>query len=139
MRPANLLLISMMLSFAAITQAQDQSPASPENVQVIEVIARKYVFDPSPIHVKKGTRVQLKITATDHAHGFSIEPYAEMVAKNGTPGLEFAAPQKCFKIDKGETVTVEFVAQAEGTYHFKCCTDCGFHHRSMKGELIVDP
>lgn len=138
MRSANLLLICLVPISAAL-YAQDQAQAAPDNVQVIEVTAKKYVFDPSPIHVKKGTRVQLKITATDHAHGFAIELYAEMVAKKGSPGLEFAAPQKCFKIEKGQTVTVEFVAQAEGTYHFKCCTDCGLHHRSMKGELIVDP
>ena len=129
----------MTLYAAAFAFGQDQAQASPDNVQVIEVTAKKYVFDPSPIHVKKGTRVQLKITATDHAHGFAIEPYAEMVAKSGAPGLQLAAPQKCVKIEKGQTVMVEFVAQAEGTYHFKCCTDCGFHHRSMKGELIVDP
>lgn len=139
MRSANLLFACVMLFAAAIAFGQEQSQASPDNVQVIEVSAKKYVFDPSPIHVKKGTHVQLKITATDHAHGFAIETYAEMVAKSGSPGLQFAAPQKCFKIEKGQTVTVEFVTQAEGTYHFKCCTDCGLHHRSMKGELIVDP
>ena len=138
MRSANLAL-ACALVVVAVASAQDQPQASPDNVQVIEVTAKKYAFDPSPIHVKKGARVQLKITATDHAHGFEIELYAEHVAKSGAPGLQFAAPQKCFKIEKGQTVTVEFVAQVEGTYHFKCCTDCGIHHRSMKGDLIVDP
>lgn len=118
---------------------RSQEPPSGGAVQVIEVTAKKYVFDPSPIHVKKASRVQLKITATDHAHGVAIEIYAEHVAKSGAPGLEFAAPQKCFKIEKGETASIEFVANAEGIYHFKCCTECGFHHGSMKGELIVDP
>lgn len=139
MKSANLLLLCAVLSLAAFACAQDQASPSTDNVQVIQVTARKYVFDPSPIHVKKGAHVQLKITATDHAHGFEIELYAEHVAKSGDPGLQFAAPQKCFKIEKGQTVTVEFVAQVEGTYHFKCCTDCGIHHRSMKGDLIVDP
>lgn len=139
MRYANSFLLCAMLFAAAFTYAQEQAPPIAGDVQVIEVTAKKYAFDPSPIHVKKGTRVQLKITATDHEHGFAIEPYAEMVAKKGAPGLQFAAPQKCFKIEKDQTVTVEFVAQAEGTYRFKCCVHCGIHHGSMKGELIVDP
>lgn len=139
MKSTNLFLFCAVLFCAAFAYAQDQATPSADNVQVITITAKKYVFDPSPIHVKKGARVQLKITATDHAHGFEIELYAEHVAKSGAPGLAFAAPQKCFKIEKGATVTVEFVAQVEGTYHFKCCTDCGIHHRSMKGDLIVDP
>jgi heme/copper-type cytochrome/quinol oxidase subunit 2 len=51
-----------------------KSPESNGGVQVIEVTANKYEFTPSPIRVKQGTRVQLKITATDHAHGFKIKP-----------------------------------------------------------------
>jgi len=39
---------------------------APESAQVIDVTAKKYEFSPSPIRVKQGTKVQLKITATDH-------------------------------------------------------------------------
>lgn len=139
MRSVNSLTLCAMFSLAVLSYAQDQAPPSAQNLQVIEVTAKKYEFEPSRIHVKKGAHVRLKITATDHAHGFEIERYAEHVAKSGPPGLEFPAPQKCVKIEKGETATVDFVAQAEGTYHFKCCVHCGIHHGSMKGELIVDP
>lgn len=129
------------LSFAA-AQVLAQAPANSDQsagVQVIEVTAKKYEFAPNPIHVKQGTKVQLKITATDHAHGFQIELVPEGADKNATPGLQFSSDKKCYKIEKHQTETVEFVAQTAGTYHFKCCVDCGFHHRSMKGELIVDP
>ena len=113
--------------------------ASASNVQVIEVTAKKYEFDPSPIHVKKGTKVQLKITATDHSHGFKTEEFPEGSDKKGTPGLTFTSFQDCWKIEKGQSVTVEFVAQIPGKYPFKCCVHCGWGHRGMKGELIVDP
>jgi heme/copper-type cytochrome/quinol oxidase subunit 2 len=53
--------------------------------------------------------------------------------------LEFSAAQDCTKIEKGQTATIEFEARKPGTYAFRCCTVCGFHHRSMKGELIVEP
>lgn len=124
-----------------LTGALAQAPAEPGSggVQVIEVTARKYVFEPSPIHVKVGMRVQLKITATDHTHGFQIERVPTEADKKSEPGLVFSSGPECSKIEKHQTMTVEFVAQTAGTYRFKCCVDCGFHHRSMKGELIVDP
>lgn len=115
------------------------SGAAREGVQVIEVTAKKYEFSPSPIRVKQGTRVQLKITATDHAHGFRIIPFANGTETNASPGLVFSSSPGCVKIEEGHTETVEFVAQAPGTYPFSCCVHCGWKHRSMKGELIVEP
>jgi cytochrome c oxidase subunit 2 len=113
--------------------------SSAEGVQVITVTAKKYEYDPSPIRVKQGTKVRLNITATDHDHGFKISPFPDGAEKTGDPGLVFSSPQDCTKIEKGQTVTVEFVAQKAGTYSFRCCVVCGFHHHSMKGELIVEP
>lgn len=144
--PISLVLLAVGLwSLALSAGAQPQAPSSSDSgqaapgTQVIEVTAKKYVFEPSPIHVKQGTKVQLKITATDHAHGFQIELVPEGADKKGSPGLVFSSPKECFKIQKHETETVEFVAHTAGTYRFKCCVDCGFHHKSMKGELIVEP
>jgi cytochrome c oxidase subunit 2 len=113
--------------------------SSTEGAQVITITAKKYEFDPSPIRVKQGTKVRLSITATDHAHGFKISPFPDGAEKSGEPGLVFSSPQDCTKIEKGQTATVEFVAQKAGTYSFRCCVVCGFHHHSMKGELIVEP
>lgn len=119
------------------------SPAQPtvdaEGVQVITVTAKKYEFGPSSIHVKQGTKVQLNITAVDHAHGFKINPFPEGGDKSGEPGLVFSSPQDCTKIEKGQTATAEFTAQKPGTYQFRCCVVCGFHHHAMKGEVVVEP
>ena len=109
------------------------------NVQVIEVTAKKYDFTPSPIRVKQGTKVRLKITATDHSHGFKIREFPEGVSKSSSPGLVFTSSQDCQKIEKNQTQTVEFLAKSPGIYPFKCCVRCGWHHRSMKGELVVEP
>lgn len=108
-------------------------------IQVIEVTAKKYEYSPAPIHVKSGTKIQLKITAIDHDHGFSIVTVPDGAASNATWGLVFASPQECWQLKKGETTTIEFLAQAPGTYSFKCCHTCGFGHRGMKGLLVVDP
>jgi len=112
---------------------------APEGVQAIEVTAKKYEFSPSPIRVKQGTKVQLKITATDHAHGFRITPFASGTDTKASPGLVLSSSPGCVKIEEGQTQIIEFVAQTPGTYPFSCCVHCGWKHRSMKGELIVEP
>lgn len=131
--------ICLLLAAITIPPAGRVAPgAAPEGVQVIDVTAKKYEFNPSPIRVKQGTKVQLKITATDHTHGFRITPFASGETK-GNPGIVFSSGSGCVRIEKGHTEIVEFVAQTPGTYPFSCCVHCGWSHRSMTGELIVEP
>jgi cytochrome c oxidase subunit 2 len=113
--------------------------AGGDNFQVIEVTAKKYEYSPEPIHVKSGMKIQLKITATDHDHGFSILTVPDGADPNASAGLVFTSPQECWQLKKGETTTIEFLARTPGTYSFKCCHSCGLGHRNMKGQLIVDP
>jgi heme/copper-type cytochrome/quinol oxidase subunit 2 len=87
-----------------------------QNVKVIEVSAKKHEFNPSAIHIKQGTKVQLRITATDHTHGFKIGAFSDGSDKSGSVGLAFTSPQDCWKIEKGQSSTIEFVAQTAGTY-----------------------
>jgi cytochrome c oxidase subunit II len=129
---------SLGLSESAAPPAH-RNPGPSEGVQTIEVVAKKYEFQPATIRVTQGTKVQLKIKATDHAHGFKISDVPEGADMSGRPGLVFASAQDCNKIEEGKTETVEFVAQTPGTYHFRCCVHCGWHHRAMKGQLIVEP
>jgi len=135
------LFLATIGSFASdgVLRRPNSSPSPSQNVQVIEVNAKKYDFKPSSIHVKKGSKVQLKITATDHAHGFKIGEFPDGSNRKGNPGLTFTSPQDCWKIEKGQSETIEFVAQTPGTYSFKCCVHCGIGHKGMKGELVVDP
>ena len=107
--------------------------------QTIEVTAKKYEYSPAPIRVKSGTTIQLKITATDHDHGFSIATVPDGADSNAPAGLVFDSAQECWQLKKGETTTIEFLARTPGTYSFKCCHRCGFGHRDMKGLLIVEP
>ena len=132
-------VLALFFAIAVVPDSRAQSTANSEAVQVITVTAKKYEFDPSPVRVKQGTKVRLTITAVDHAHGFKINPFPEGTEKSGEPGLAFSSEQDCTKIEKGQTATIEFVARKPGTYAFRCCTVCGFHHHSMKSELIVEP
>jgi heme/copper-type cytochrome/quinol oxidase subunit 2 len=132
---SNLQLLSMsLLSFALSFSVPSSVRAQTQEVQVIEITARKYKYSGSPIHVKLGSKVQLKINATDHDHGFKIDGDTS----GGTHGLVFTSEQDCWLLKKGETTIIEFLAQTPGTYTFKCCHTCGLGHKGMKGEIIVD-
>jgi len=138
--PVSLLMVATLsLTSSTVARPANLSPGATEGVQVIDVTAKKYEFNPSPIRVKQGARVQLKITATDHAHGFRIREMPDGADTKAKAGLVFASPQDCQKIEKGQTATIEFVAQTPGTYPFRCCVHCGWHHRAMTGQLIVEP
>ena len=115
-------------------------PVSARNAspQVIEVTAKKYEYSPAPIHVKSGANILLKITATDHDHGFSILNVPDGPGPGSSAGLVFASPEDCWQLKKGETTTIAFLAQTPGTYSFKCCHVCGLGHRGMRGQLVVD-
>jgi len=129
-----------LLAGLAITAGCPAHGSRPDqNVQLIEVTAKKYEFNPSPIRVKRGAKIQLKITALDRAHGFKISLYPDGAKAAGDPGLVFTSQEDCFKLEKGTATTVEFVAQTPGTYSFKCCNFCGMGHGGMKGKLIVEP
>jgi heme/copper-type cytochrome/quinol oxidase subunit 2 len=115
------------------------TPQSDQEVQVIEISAKKYEYTPSPIRVKRGAKVQLRITALDRAHGFKINLNPDGSDKKGDSGLIFSSNDDCFKLEKGIPTAVEFVARTPGTYSFHCCNRCGIGHGGMKGQLIVEP
>jgi heme/copper-type cytochrome/quinol oxidase subunit 2 len=130
--PALLVALIFCLPQPSPVVAQDQ------NAQVIELIARKYEYSPSPVHVQAGTKVRLKITAADHDHGFKIATVPDGSEPSSKPGLVFSSPQDCVQLKKGETTIIEFVAQTRGTYPFRCCHTCGLGHRGMKSLIVVD-
>jgi cytochrome c oxidase subunit II len=136
MRSPLLLSFVFALTLCLAPGATPRAALPAEGAQVINVTAKKYEFDPSPIRVKQGTRVQLKITATDHVHGFKI---SDVPDNGGQAGLVFDSRSDCVRIEEGKTETVEFVAKSPGTYSFRCCVHCGWHHRGMKGQLVVEP
>jgi heme/copper-type cytochrome/quinol oxidase subunit 2 len=126
------LALALYLLQPAPVSAQEQK------AQVIELSAKKYEYSNSPLHVKVGARILLRITAADHDHGFKIAPAPDGAESSGGAGLLFASPQECWQLKKGETSTIEFVAQTPGTYTFKCCHSCGLGHRGMKGQIVVE-
>ena len=111
-----------------------------QEVQVIEMTAKKYEYSPSPLRVKRGAKVQLRITALDRTHGFKINLSPDGSDKKSDLGLIFSSNNDdCFKLEKGVPTVVEFVARTPGTYSFHCCNRCGIGHGGMKGQIVVEP
>jgi heme/copper-type cytochrome/quinol oxidase subunit 2 len=127
------------LALGTFLSLPESTHANKQDVQVIEITAKKYEYSNSPIHLKVGTKVQLKITAIDHDHGFKIGSVPDGASSNDKTGLVFTSEQECWQLKKGETTMIEFVAQIPGTYSFKCCHTCGLGHKGMKGQIIVEP
>jgi len=128
---AGVLAVSVALRAGA--QAKMEEP-----VQVVEMTAKKYAYSPEEIRVKKGTRVQLKIRATDRTHGFKIRLYPEGTPEKGEPGLQMKDNQNEFKLEQNQERIIEFVAERPGTYIFRCSVFCGMGHRGMNGKVIVE-
>lgn len=104
----------------AMLSAQ-QDPATATAPTIIEVVARKYEFEPAQIEVVEGTRVRLLVRSGDGVHGVEIKKFNvnKMVRRGGEP------------------VTIEFVASAPGTFPILCSEYCGEGHEDMRGTLVV--
>ena len=96
--------------------------ASPEPRKV-EVVARKFAFEPARLEVKAGEPLEITFTSTDTKHGFALREL-------GVEKVVFG---------KGEPVTVRLTPEKPGTYEFKCAKFCGLGHGRMKGEIVVVP
>lgn len=105
----------------AATLGWSQAGGGSEKTREIQMTAKKYEFSPSTVEVAAGTKIVFKITAQDREHGFEIVGVAN----------------SCVSIKKGETATVEYLAEKPGTVEFDCCVYCGSGHRNMKGKIII--
>lgn len=93
---------------------------SPEP-RTIEVLARRYSFEPAEIAVTAGEAVRLVVRSGDGLHGFEIKPLN--ISKEVPRG---SAP-----------VIIDFVAGEAGRFPIVCSVYCGEGHEDMNGVLVV--
>jgi cytochrome c oxidase subunit 2 len=113
--------VATVLWCGATIASAAQTPASPSSPRVIEVVAKRFTFEPAKIEVTEGERVRLVVTSADGVHGLQIKKFGvnKLVPRGGKP------------------VTIDFVASAPGTYEILCSEECGDGHEAMTGTLIV--
>ena len=87
----------------------------------IDVVARRFAFEPARIEVAVGERVRLRVVSADGVHGFEIKKFK--VKK---------------EIPRGTTpVIIEFTASEAGEFPILCSEDRGDGHEDMQGQLVV--
>lgn len=101
--------------------SESGSAAQKAEPRVVEVVARRFAFEPSQIEVAVNEPVRLLVRSGDGVHGFEI---------------------KKFKVKKeiprgGEAVVINFTPNAVGQYPIMCSEYCGDQHDDMKGMLVV--
>ena len=141
-----LFLTAGLIGPAALAQRSgrdDQEPAPlrpfDQPPQIIEMSAGNFEFAPAVVHIKLGQNIQIQVTSADKTHGVRINPFPDGTTKSTPPGLEFLYGEDCWKIKKGETAKIVFVAHTAGTYSFTCCKECGSGHKRMKGQIVAEP
>ena len=118
-RFASALLASTLI--ALVSTGDPGSAAQAPEPRVIEVLARRFVFEPSQIEVAVNEPVRLVIRSEDGVHGIEI---------------------KKFKVKKeiprgGDPVIINFTPNAVGQFPILCSEYCGDKHDDMKGMLVV--
>ena len=88
--------------------------------RVIPVVARKFVFLPNDITVKKGEPVVFKLTTSDVTHG-----------------LKFKDLNLNTRVEKGKKNELAFTPTKAGDFNGQCSVFCGSGHGSMHLTLHV--
>ena len=114
-------VVGMALLFGAAMTSARQDPATASAPRVVEVTAKRFTFEPAKIEVTEGERVRLVVKSADGVHGLQIKKFRvnKMVPRGG------------------QTVNIDFVAAAPGTYEILCSEECGEGHDAMTGTLVV--
>jgi cytochrome c oxidase subunit II len=89
--------------------------------RTVEVVARRYAFEPAEIQVAVGEAVRLMVRSGDGIHGIEIK---ELKVKNVLE--RGAAP-----------VAIELKPATAGRFPILCSEYCGDGHEEMKGALVV--
>jgi cytochrome c oxidase subunit II len=114
-------VVGMARLFDSAMLSAEQAPATAPAPTIIEVTARRFEFEPSKIEVTEGDHVRLVVKSEDGVHGFEIKKFRvnKLIPRGNKP------------------VTIDFVANAPGTFPIMCSEECGDGHEDMKGTLVV--
>jgi len=98
-----------------------QAPQDKDAPRVIEIVARRYAFEPAMIEAAVGERLRLMVVSADGPHGLEIKKFKvkQQIPRGTTP------------------VAIEFTPTEAGQFPILCSEYCGDGHGDMKGTLVV--
>ena len=88
--------------------------------RVVKVLAKKFVFVPEEIQLRKGEPVTLEFTSADVFMGFNAPDFK--LRTDIVPGM---------------ATRVRFTPDRVGTFAFICDVFCGDGHEDMAGRLVI--
>jgi len=109
-----------MVAGAALLAAAGAGVLAQGGERVIKVSARKFVFTPNEIKLRKGEPVILEFMTEDVFMGFN-------------------APDFNVRMDivPAKTTRLRFTPDKAGTFVFLCDVFCGDGHETMSGKIVV--
>ena len=110
----------LLLTAAALLGVGQLYAKEASTPRVIKVAARKFVFTPDTIHLKKGETVELELTTEDVVMGFSA------------PDLKVRSD-----IIPGMVKRLRITPENTGKFTFHCDIFCGSGHEDMAGTIVV--
>ena len=114
-------ITSSWIVHAVVLASMLATPSSSRaDVHEVQVVAKKFSFEPPIIQVVAGEPVRLVIHSDDGVHGFAIREL----------NIDIQIPRG------GAPVTVEFTAPRAGRYELACSAFCGSGHGQMKAALV---
>jgi cytochrome c oxidase subunit 2 len=120
MNSRKLVLMSLLLAFSIGHVIWNRAAHAQSGARQIEVTAKRFVYAPGEITLKKGEPVILLIKSADVAHG-----------------LRFRELNLDTKIDKGGIARLSFTPDKTGDFVGHCSVFCGSGHGEMTLTLHV--
>ncbi len=115
---AGMLLAAGGLGFAVAAWAD--GTVGTKHLKLIKVSARRFIFPPANITLKKGETVDIELSTADVLMGFSVP---DMNARSDIP--------------PGQVMHVKLTPDKVGTFTFLCDIFCGSGHENMNGTITV--
>lgn len=115
-------VLAMIGSACTFSPQTARQAATGITVQRVEIASRQWTMTPNQVRVKVNTTVEFVVTSVDVDHGIEF--------------TDLDVPLE--RVPAGRTVTVKFIPDKVGTYHFRCAVVCGTGHDQMVGTLVVE-
>lgn len=88
--------------------------------RTVEIVARRFVYEPAEIPLKVGERVQVVVKSLDFVHGMNIPDLGQR-----------------YDLMPGRPTRFELRPDKPGVIEFVCDNFCGDGHEEMHGRFVV--
>ncbi|MDR3418438.1 MAG: cupredoxin domain-containing protein [Nevskia sp.] len=109
------------LGFGVAAWADGKPAKHVKHARLIKVSARRFVFNPSTIKLKKGETVDFELKTEDVLMGFSVPDFNTRS-----------------DIPPGQVMHLTLTPDKTGTFTFLCDIFCGSGHENMSGTIVVE-